>query len=114
MYFWKGWGGIATPLLAVGLPLAMLFGSEALLGAGYSKQHHWPLVAGMTGAALSIIALGWKLNWGKPPMDVTDSTSGIALRVYPAKHSIYALPIEYWGGLLLVLMCGMLALEWSK
>lgn len=99
MVIWQGFG-IIIPFVVVLMTQGFIFVAEKLGGPGtYDANPLWPSVdLGLT--AILITALGMYLR-RRGARVVIDKEAGQEL-VLRSKHSLFFVPMEYWGGILLV------------
>ena len=99
MVIWQGFG-IIIPFVVVLMTQGFIFVAEKLSGPGaYDANPLWPSVdLGLT--AILITALGMYLR-RRGARVVIDKETGQEL-VLRSKHSLFFVPMEYWGGILLV------------
>jgi hypothetical protein len=92
----RGRGGWAfwLPLIVV----ALLFFSDESLHLLPQGSHAFGLIFGglMFVAGLAIAAMGFYLNRG-PGFWTVDSATGLRYFDKSAKHSLYFIPLQYWG-----------------
>ncbi len=93
----KGWGvlGIVIPFTCALVSNVIL---DSIYGSGFYKNDELAVPLTMLIASIAVYIFGDKLN-NKPP--TTDSETGLRVEKKAAIHSIYWIPLEYWGFIVL-------------
>jgi hypothetical protein len=98
MIIWRGYG-----LLVVFITLGCVVAAEVIatnqFGPNYTRQHHWPLAAGVAAAGVASWLIGARLNGG----GTGDESGG-----YRNVHHLYFIPMQWWGPLLITISFAIL------
>jgi len=105
MIFYSGRGYLViilffVPLFVFGMPLNV-----------FTAKSWWPLHSLMILGAILIIVVGRFANRKKVTADVIYEKSGPVI-VLKTPHTLYWIPMEYWGPILLVIYFGLVALRY--
>src|SRR5262245_3814840 len=90
MIVWTGWGILGVVLWAACLGITVLV-TDAIGGAGYYTSHFWPKVLASAVSAPVIWGVGLYMN-GSPQSKKR--------RRHGARHTLFFVPLEYWGPIL--------------
>lgn len=106
MITWRGYG-LVVPLVAFASLLLGQWLVDSAFGAGYWKDHRWPLVTAALLGGSVLWALGRHLNRDRRSAWI-DPASGLEFEREVAPHSFFFVPIE-WTGPLLLLLASLIA-----
>lgn len=112
MIFYTGIGYLVgiffiLPLIVIGSILNWGFGIDPL-----SVNSWWPLHSLMILGAVAVFVIGWYANRTKVE-EVTYEKSGPVRKLRP-KHTLYWVPIEYWGPIILAIYFVFVAARSSR
>ncbi|MDR2678939.1 MAG: hypothetical protein LBB51_05820 [Zoogloeaceae bacterium] len=97
MIIWQGWGFLALviPIVMVNLADFLLY---RILGMEKAALFGTMDIASALGALLSIVTLWFLGRWlnNRPEKILVDTESGERL-VYKPRHSLFWIPLQYWG-----------------
>ena len=112
MIFYTGWGFL-VPIIFMGpfLVIAWLL-YKALDFDVLRATSWWPLHSLMVLGAICVFVAGWLANRNKVK-DVTYEKSG-PVTVLKPRHTLYWIPMEYWGPIVLVLYFVLAALRYYR
>lgn len=89
---WHRWGILVVPLFIAALVLTQAV-VDAHWGSGYYTATYWPKAAASVVAAVLIGLVRWLMNRKH--------------ETWSTKHRFFFLPMEYWAGIVLVIMVGI-------
>jgi hypothetical protein len=92
MVIWTGWG-IVAGLIWVACLAATQFGVDQIYENGFYTANLWPKLLATTVSAPIIWFVGKAMN-GAPTEEQ---------RAHGARHTLFWIPVEYWGPLFLVI-----------
>jgi hypothetical protein len=99
MIIWRGFG-----ILVIFITMAAMIAFQSLIGAVFGQQfyktHDWPKGAALLLAAVAVYFTGQFFN-GKPGRVMIDKATGREL-TFRRVHSLFFIPMEYWGYILAV------------
>ncbi len=101
MIVWRGWGILAGAMIFGSLLGAEHFTESAFEDDRYYQEHGWPKMAGFFVAALPVWFLGKYLNERSKRVLLDPETYEEV--VLEAKHSMFGIPMQYWGPISVVL-----------
>lgn len=91
-----------VPLIVIGAILNWGFGIDVLRAKSW-----WPLHSLIILGALLTSALGWYLNRQKIEETIYEKSGPVIVK--RTKHTLYWIPMEYWGPIILIIYFGMVA-----
>ena len=100
MIIWKGWG-----ILVVIITAAFVFGVDFITGAAFGNSnyyaiHNWPEGVAFLLSGIAVYFVGLYFN-NKPGRVMIDKATGREI-VLRRVHSMFFIPMEYWGIILAV------------
>lgn len=98
MIIWQGWG-ILVAVFFVVATLLCDWAVGAVFGANYVKLHGWPMGVALLLAAAASWQFGRHLN-GRPARIVIDKETGEEVALKSGTHSLFFIPMQYWGFIL--------------
>ena len=108
MIIWKGWGILAI-VIAIVCSVAMQLLCDAVFGAGYYRSSRWAMPLALLLASGIIFFVGQKLN-RKPGKVVIDKETNEEY-ILKSTHSLFWIPLQYWGIVTAVLAVWMYAVS---
>jgi hypothetical protein len=106
----RGRGGWAIWTLILLIMVPLLAGDQFHLLPQTQHAAQWILLGGLLASGLIVTALGFRLNRG-PGRWTIDSASGLQYFDKSAKHSLYLIPMQYWGLFYCTLAITIIALK---
>jgi hypothetical protein len=98
MIIWSGLGFlVAVVVFALSLIANLII--NVTLGDGYYTQHRWPLALSLLGSALVCWFLGDHLR-KRSGRVVIDKQTGKEFVVNQSQHTLFFVPMHWWGPLL--------------
>ena len=88
MIIWRGWGILALVIWIACLAVTQLVTDGVMRQKGYYSANAWPIILGSLIAAVAIWFLGRAMN---------EAPRSRSRRMYGASHSVFWVPMEYWG-----------------
>jgi hypothetical protein len=101
MVIWSGLGFLVAVITFGCLLLTEFVAESAFHDGSYYQTHGWPKLVGFLAAALIVWPLGRYLN-PKRGRVLIDPESGRQV-VFKSGHTLFFVPMEYWGPVLVVL-----------
>ena len=93
--------GFLVPIIALAVYVAVQWLTDQVLGAGFYTGHAVPKFAAAIISAVLLFAFGLFLK-RRGTRVVIDKATGEEL-VLRSRHTLFFVPMEYWGGVILVL-----------
>jgi hypothetical protein len=90
MIIWRGLGILVVFFVTIAVLLAEHL-CRVHFGPDYTHQHQWPFAAALAVAGIPSLVIGCVFNG---PSEADDSAGSF--------HRLYYIPMQWWGGLLLV------------
>jgi hypothetical protein len=101
MIIWRGWGFLVA-VFAFGASLAMELITESMMGDDdFYQREAWPLAVAFVVAGVVTWFVGQTLN-ARSSRTASDTVPG-GERTTSAAHSLFFVPMQYWGVLLIAL-----------
>lgn len=100
MIIWSGLGFVVA-VITFGCLLLTEFATRAAFHDNtYYQAHGWPKLVGFLAAALIVWPLGRYMNAKKGRVLVDPATGAEVF--YKPRHTLFFVPMEYWGPILIV------------
>jgi hypothetical protein len=112
MIIWQGLGFLVA-VIAFLCSLAANLISNAKMGDGYYDQHKWPLAVALIVSAILCWILGNALR-KRSARIVIDKQTGQELAINRSNHTLFFIPMHWWGPVLLLISLILLAIEFLR
>lgn len=99
MIIWNGLGFLVA-VIVFGSSFAMNLIFDDICGDGYYDNHNWPFAISLLCSSSICGVLGYYLK-KRTDRVVIDKETGEELVVNMSRHSLFFIPMHYWGPLLL-------------
>jgi hypothetical protein len=103
MIVWQGWGMLGA-LIPIVLYLGDRFLFDTVYGRGYSDSHSWVASVSLILGGLIVGVIGMKFK-NAPGRELVDPNTGKRV-VLRRKHTIFYIPLEIFGGILIAVGIG--------
>src|SRR6476660_8027821 len=101
MIIWSGWGFLVA-VIVFGASLTMELVTEALFHDDrFYQSHSWPLALAFALSGAIVWTLGNYLQARRDRLVIDRST--VLERMMAARHTLFFIPMRYWGPVLLAL-----------
>jgi hypothetical protein len=109
MIIWQGRGFlVAVIIFGFSLLLNLIF--NATYGEGYYDHHKWPFALSLVNSAILCWFLGNHLR-KKSDRVVVDKLTGKEFVINQSRHTLFFIPMQYWGPILLVCAATLFGIE---
>jgi hypothetical protein len=112
MIIWTGLGFLVA-VIVFGFSLAFNLAFNALWGEGYYDTHKWPFAISLFLSAIACWLLGLALR-KRTARTVIDKATGQEIVLNRSNHSLFFIPMHFWGPILAVIAVVVLVNDLSK
>jgi hypothetical protein len=109
MIVWTGLGYMVV-VIVFGCSLAANFIFNATYGDGYYDQHKWPVALSLVISAFFCKVLGDYLKQRSDRI-VIDKKTGEELVINRSSHTLFWIPMHYWGPILFIMALVLFGLQ---
>ena len=111
MIVWSGLGFLVA-VIALACALAAQLLTESAFGEAYYSENKWPMAVALVVAAALCWGIGSALH-RRSARTVIDKESGEEIELR-ASHSLFFVPMRWWGPILLVVAVVLLATDLAQ
>jgi hypothetical protein len=112
MIIWNGFGFLVA-VFVFGAALLCNWAFDAAWGEGYYSAHQWTIAVAMFIAAVLSGIVGSLLR-KRTAQIVIDKATGKEMVLDRANHSLFFIPMHYWGGILFLIGLVLCVIEFFK
>ena len=106
---WRGYGWLVA-VIVFGCSLLANFAFNATYGEGYYEHHKWPVAVAMLGAAAVCWFLGDLLRKRSDRIAI-DKATGKEFVVNQSQHTLFFIPMHFWGPVLAAIGAVLVVME---
>jgi len=110
--FWKGLGFLVA-VIVFGFSLVFNLAFNAWRGEGYYDEHKWPFAISLfvSGVVCWVLGLALRRRTSKV---VVEQDTGKELILNRSDHSLFFIPMHFWGPILIIGACIVLVVDLLK
>lgn len=106
---WRGYGWLVAVIVFASSLIANLF-FDATYGKGYYDDHKWPLAIALLCAGMACWFLGNALRKRSDRIAI-DKATGREFVANQSSHTLFFVPMHYWGPILVAVSVVLMVLE---
>ena len=112
MIIWQRRGYLVAVII-FGFSLLLNLALNATYGVGYYDHHKWPFALSLVVSAILCWFLG---NYLRKQSDrvVIDKLTGKEFVINQSRHTLFFIPMQYWGPILLVCAAILFGIEFMR